>query len=242
MTQRVHPQAPENPAWQHPLHLAGLLAFAVLAVILGQRLAVATPAFGHGWHLLALAIAGYIVADLVSGLVHFLADNFGSETTPFFGPGFIRPFREHHTDPRGIVAHGFVTANGNNALVSLPFLAFAALLLPVGESAWAHLLGGFLLFMMLAVFVTNQFHKWAHMESPPRLARWLQASGLILSREHHDVHHTEPHNAHYCITIGLWDPLLERTHFFERLERGMRRWVPGLDPLSRVEREHPAHG
>ena len=230
------------PAWQWPLQAVGLVAFVVLAIQLSVMVARGIAVFDHGWHVLGLAFAGYLIADLVSGLVHFLADNFGSETTPFFGPGFVRPFRDHHLNPKGIVAHGFVPANGNNALVSLPILAPTALLLPVSESAWAHLLGSFILFLMLAVFVTNQFHKWAHMESPPRLVRRLQQAGLILSSEHHDVHHTTPHNAHYCITLGIWDPVLERTRFFERLERLMRRWLPGTDPVSRVEREESARG
>ncbi len=96
--------------------------------------------------------------------------------------------------------------------------------------------------MMLAVFVTNQFHKWAHMESPSRLVRWLQSIGLILSREHHAVNQTTPHNAHYCITLGSWDPILERTGFFDRLERALGRWVPSTYSVSRVEREEPSRG
>jgi hypothetical protein len=39
-----------------------------------------------------------------------------------FGPNFIEPFREHHIDPKGIVGHDFVDANGNNSLASLPFM------------------------------------------------------------------------------------------------------------------------
>ncbi len=234
------PDAP--PAWQRPAQAVGYVLFLVLVLVMGRDVLAGIGTFGHGWHLLALLIAGYLAADLLSGVVHFLADNFGSETTPFFGPGFIRPFREHHTNPLGIVSHGFWEANGNNVLVSVPVLAPAAFLLPMRESAWAHLLGSFVLFMMLAVFLTNQFHKWAHMESPPRFVRMLQSSGLILSKPHHDVHHTSPHNAHYCITLGIWDPILERIRFFDRLERIMRRWLPGMDPVSRVEREQSAHG
>jgi hypothetical protein len=48
----------------------------------------------------AAFIAGYLTADFASGLFHFLADNYGSTTKPFVGPVFIRPFREHHIDPR----------------------------------------------------------------------------------------------------------------------------------------------
>ena len=38
----------------------------------------------------------------------------------------------------------------------------------------------FVLFFALAVFATNQFHKWAHATQNARPVRWLQASGLIL--------------------------------------------------------------
>lgn len=242
MTDHTSATAQAIPVWQRPLQAAGLVVFIGLAIWLAAAVVEGTLKFSHGWYVAGLAVAGYLAADLASGIVHFLADNFGSETTPFFGPGFVRPFRDHHADPRGILAHGFVAANGNNALVSTPILAPVALLLPVSESVWAHLVGSFMLFMMLAVFVTNQFHKWAHMESPPRLACRLQSLGLILSREHHAVHHTTPHNAHYCITLGAWDPVLERTRFFERLERGLRRWIPGTHPISRVERDQSVRG
>ena len=43
-------------------------------------------------------IAGWLLADLFSGLVHWALDSFGSVRTPIFGPAFIRPFREHHAD------------------------------------------------------------------------------------------------------------------------------------------------
>lgn len=238
-----HPTAGSRvaePAWQRPLQLGGLLAFVGFAALLGVDVVWATDIFSHGWHLVGLALLGYLAADLISGIVHFLADNFGSEETPFFGTAFIRPFREHHTDPLGITRHDFISANGNNALVSLPLLIGTVLLVPVRSSSGGHLVGAFVLFLLIAVFLTNQFHKWAHMVEPPRFAQRLQSIGLILSREHHAVHHTTPHNSHYCITIGLWDSLLERFDLFNRAERVARRWLPGTDPVTRVERERMA--
>jgi hypothetical protein len=160
--------------------------------------------------------------------------------TPIIGAAFVRPFREHHTDPLGIVRHGFVETNGNNVIVSLPILVPAALLLPVTSSRFGWIVGSFTLCFIFAVFLTNQFHKWAHQAAPPAVAVRLQRAGLILSKDHHDVHHTSPFDTHYCITVGLWNPLLERAQFWSRLERAIRRWVPGTDPRLRVVREGEA--
>jgi sterol desaturase/sphingolipid hydroxylase (fatty acid hydroxylase superfamily) len=62
-------------------------------------------------------------------------------------------------------------------------------------------------------------------------------TSLILSKEHHDVHHASPYDTYYCITVGVWNPLLDRIRFFARTERLLRRIVPGADSRLRVERE-----
>jgi len=75
------------------------------------------------------------------------------------------------------------------------------------------------------------------MEEPPSVAAWLQRRRLILSQEHHEVHHESPYDTYYCITVGVWNPLLDRTRFFERTERLLRYVIPGTDPRLRVEQE-----
>lgn len=69
------------------------------------------------------------------------------------------------------------------------------------------------------------------------MAAWLQSRGVILSQEHHDIHHAIPYDTYYCITVGFWNPLLDQTRFFERTERLLRGILPGTDPRLRVERE-----
>ena len=137
--------------------------------------------FGDLWLAPILAILAYLAADFLSGFAHFLADNFGSYDTPIIGPNFIEPFREHHIDPKGIVGNDFVDANGNNSLASLPFMLGVWVLVPLETTYYGYLFGIFTLFLCLAAFLTNQFHKWAHMDTPPAFVRWLQAWGVILS-------------------------------------------------------------
>ncbi len=217
----------------------GYLLFFGLMAVLALWLVRGYTALGNGWLVVVIAVTGYLAADLASGIVHFLADNFGSPDTPVVGPGFVLPFRQHHDDPTGIVQHGFFATNGNNVLVCLPVLLPVMLLVPITTSPAGYLAGVFTFVMLAAVFLTNQTHKWAHMDidQVPRPVRWLQRAGLVLSKTHHEVHHQRPYNTYYCITVGVWNPVFDRFRIFDRLERLIRRWVPGTDPRSRVEQD-----
>jgi uncharacterized membrane protein YeaQ/YmgE (transglycosylase-associated protein family) len=209
----------------------GLMGWLAISIVRGWG------SQGNVWLTILMIVGGYLLADLLSGIVHFLADNFGSPDTPFVGQGFVLPFRQHHVDPLGITRHGFFIANGNNALVCLPVLIPVALFVPVTTSTTGYAAGVFTFVMLLAVFLTNQTHKWAHMDNPPMPVRWMQAAGLILSKEHHDIHHVRPYNTHYCITVGAWNSLFERFRVFDRSERLIRKWVPGMNPAPRAEQD-----
>jgi hypothetical protein len=235
-------QAPSAEIARHRrIQLVGYLTFFGFMGILAGLISSAPGSWAESWQIALVAVAAYLAADLLSGLVHFLADNFGTPETPFVGPGFVLPFREHHRDPKGITRHGFFEANGNNALVCLPVLIPTVLFVPITDTRGGFLVGVFVLVLLIAVFLTNQVHKWAHMDVAPAPIRLLQGWGLIISKDHHDLHHTLPHDTYYCITVGVWNPLFERFHIFPRLERFIRRWIPGADPRTRVEREASEH-
>ncbi len=191
---------------------AGFKRIELGAIVLAGVLAVgAMPAVATlGVMNLALAFTMLLLADLVSGVVHWMFDRWGTPETPIVGPNLIRTFREHHTDPLGITRHSFVEANGGPALGSIPILV-VGLASPAIVTAGCFWLAGF-------VFFTNVIHSWAHGQ-PPRLVRWLQARGVLLSPEHHAAHHTSPHDRAYCITTGWINPLLDSTNAWERLER-----------------------
>lgn len=230
----------ETSRGHYLLEVLGILCFVLLMLLIGLDVYQGVLNFGDLWLALILAVMAYLAADFLSGFVHFLADNFGSYDTPILGPNFIGPFREHHVDPKVIVGHDFVYANGNNSLASLPFMLVVWVFVPMQTAYFGYLFGVFSLFLFLAAFLTNQFHKWAHMDVPPAFVRWLQARGGILSGDHYDVHHESPYDTYYCITAGFWNPLLDRIGFFERAERLIRRLIPGTDPNLRSEREERA--
>jgi ubiquitin-conjugating enzyme E2 variant len=176
-----------------------------------------------------MLLGGALVADFVSGLVHWAADTWGNQHWPIVGPTLIRSFREHHVDQTAITRHDFVEANGATALVLLPFVVAVHLFLPGSPAAWIarhELVTVFALSLSFCVLMTNQVHKWAHAERPPVIVRLLQRAGVLLTAAHHQRHHAGDHLSHYCITTGWLNPVMDRSGFFRMSEAAIQRVSP----------------
>lgn len=201
------------------LEVGAILGVAWLLATLAFHVAYALTPADLPWLGLA-ALVGYLMADFLSGLVHWAADTLGTERTPFLGQNLIRPFREHHFDAEGITHHDFIETNGNSCLLAFPISGAAVVWIPAEPSLvfYGCAMSGITMFFMV---LTNQFHKWAHNQSPPGIVRALQRFSLVLARDHHDVHHTAPHRTHYCITTGWLNPVLDGLRFFRVLEWGI---------------------
>ena len=206
------------------LEITSIIIFVAYCIMLVVKIGEETIRLTANLDYLILPLAilplfiGYIGADFFSGLVHFLGDTFGTEETPILGQSFIKPFREHHVNPKGMTEHDFVETSGNNCIVSIPFLLLVYYLVDIKSSLFHYSFYSFFSFLMIAVFITNQIHKWAHLENPGWLISFLQKHNLILSPEHHQVHHTEPFDKYYCITVGWLNPFLYKIHFFEGIK------------------------
>jgi ubiquitin-conjugating enzyme E2 variant len=199
------------------------LAWGAAALGLAQRV---SPMEGALLVCVALP-TGHLVADLLSGLLHWFADEFFEEDTPLLGPTLIYGFRDHHRNPRDILAHGPLEVSGYNALATLPVL-LALTFWPPG-SGFARAIHALLLATTLSVAATNQFHRFAHADRTPRVVGWLQRHGLILSPESHARHHLSGDRA-YCVTAGWWNGPLDAAGLLpavsarvHRLARGLRR-------------------
>ena len=163
-------------------------------------------------------VTGYLLADLIAGMVHWIADRFFDPETPLLGPMLIAPFREHHVDALGITRHDFFEVSGNNALITIPLVGLIFLL--PEPTTFAMFFGVAHLFSLsVALVATNQFHRWAHSPSPPPIARRLHAWGLILTPRGHAKHHRRGHDRAYCVTSGWLNPLLDRVQIFTRIEQ-----------------------
>ena len=172
-------------------------------------------------------VAGWLLADFFSGLVHWAADTWFRVDTPVIGRRFLHPFRVHHVNPSDILGRGFLDLNGDVAMLTLPLFATVAWMpldTPAGQG-----LGLLLLATAGWVLPTNQIHQWAHRAQPPRAVRLLQKLGLVLSQRAHAIHHRDPAGGHYCITSGRCNRVLAHVDFYRRCERLIQRST-GLVP------------
>lgn len=237
-----HPQRTQQLERLEHGYTAGFRALETVSLLaaLGCSLRLAwklipTNLTSVGLLLLAL-ILSLLAVDFLSGIAHWAGDTWGNLSTPIFGDSFIRSFREHHVNPRAITQHDFIQANGATAFVTLPIL------LPL---QWVHLPGSPLIFFCVAflfldcVFgiLSNQAHLWAHTLHTPTFVTRLQHWHLLISPQHHAVHHVQPHMKYYCIFLGWMNPFLTSINFFRHLEKvitALTGAIPRKDDLEQI--------
>lgn len=220
MAKIVHRDAKQlagTPRTFRRIEIAALLCF---PFVLGVGMWRAAPAIAM-WPTLMLlgALSGLLAADFVSGFFHWVFDTWGSPEVPWIGPTLIRTFREHHVDQLAITRHDFVETNGTNVMFGI-LPAGGALLFgnPTGTKTDAFFATA-LCFMAMFTAMTSQIHKWAHMPKPPVAVVILQRTRILLSPEHHALHHVAPYIKHYCINCGWMNGPLAQIRFFRILER-----------------------
>lgn len=171
------------------------------------------------WWTPWVAVTGILAADFASGIIHWAADTWGSESMPIVGRRLLHPFRVHHVNPDDFLQRHFLDTNGDVAFLGIPFLILALSLSAAGDE-WRAPAVFLAAFCGVGLF-TNQIHQWAHRPEPPPLVDFLQRCGLILGREAHGRHHAPPYAANYCITTGWCNRALAAVDFFRRAERAV---------------------
>jgi len=207
----------DTPRWYRGLETLGVLLFPTTIIVLVFFQSATLEGLG-AFGLISYFVGAWIFADLISGCVHWAADTYGSLETPVLGHSLIRPFREHHDLPKKMTSHDYIETNGSlyfGGAIIVGFLFFVPGALKVG-----------LLFLAFWVAHTNQIHKWAHMHSHevPTGVRVLMRLKLFLSKKAHGGHHSGAYDDTFCITSGLWNPLLNRIHFWRRAEDILQRY------------------
>ena len=222
---------------QYVFSVVSIAAAAAALAALAIRLAL------HGdlsrWWTPAAVAAGFIAADLGSGLVHWAADTWGRDDLPIVGHRLLVPFRVHHINPDDFLRRTFVDTNGDVAFLAA-LVSLALLVFPL-EGWWAGPAAVFGFAFCGLGMLTNQIHQWAHMRQPPPIVGWLQDTGAILGRTEHATHHDRPYDAHYCITTGWCNRPLEAIGVFRALETVITR-LTGARPRHDDDRYEERYG
>ncbi|MDZ4307558.1 fatty acid desaturase CarF family protein [Allopontixanthobacter sp.] len=158
-------------------------------------------------------LLGWLLADFLSGVLHWVEDRFGPgrEHWPLIGRLIFAPNLLHHVDPTAFTRAGFLDRNWTTWAVVAPLACALLWLFGSHPWIWAAAAGG---------AAANEVHAWAHRRTlAPGWATVLQRAGFIQSPAHHAVHHVPPYLRSYCILTDWLNPLLDRTRFWRRLER-----------------------
>ena len=199
---------------------AAWLATNVALQVAGAGSVAGAVALGAG--ALASAAAGYVAADLTSGVFHHWIDNYPTYQTPVIGDTAYA-FQVHHHKVHDLETESIWTnmaAAGRFMWIPMAAVAATGPNLAVQAATLGFTLGGFL---------AQGSHRWTHEKNPPKIASLLQKMHLMQSREQHALHHKMPWADNYCIVNGMWNPLLSRTHFFRKWEKAIYQ-VTGKEP------------
>lgn len=156
--------------------------------------------------------SSWLVVDLLSGIVHWLEDTYGSPDTPILGKYVIAPNIDHHFHPRAFLASSLWERNhvlwpGLVALAAIMWLNDA--LSPFGLSllAWGS--------------ISGEAHVWAHRSEREngRIITGLQYLRILQTRHHHAKHHTDPKRQGFCALTNALNPILDGCRVFRLLER-----------------------
>lgn len=164
-------------------------------------------------------LAAWLLADFISGLVHWWEDRAMMDASRFAFLNGVRADNDrHHKQPGYLVRLSW----WENINTTAPIAWSSALLL------WG--VGAPDLVVITAAFlgIGNLVHRWSH-EAPrnlPVLVRWLQRTGLFISGSHHSGHHyvagvpvsRNDSKIRFCVMSNWLNPVLDRTRFFHVLE------------------------
>lgn len=169
-----------------------------------------------------LILAAWIVADFLSGLVHWWEDRYGDPEWPILGPHVIGPNIRHHEDQLAFTLAGYWTRNWTS-------------IVPAGIAAAVAYACGHKFFALVLAMLSqaNEVHAWSHQKCS-RPIRGLQLLGVFQSPEQHARHHKQPFDTNYCTLSDWLNPLLSAAGFWPGLEVMVARFT-GIRP--RPERE-----
>jgi ubiquitin-conjugating enzyme E2 variant len=161
----------------------------------------------------AQLLLGWLIADLLSGFVHWVEDRVLWVGMPLISKSVVEPNRRHHRDPQAFLYQSVLARNGTSwAAVAV----IAAAWLWLAGFSWV--LAGALAGGLAVTEIHVRTHRAIVRTS---WYRALQDIGIVQSRAHHVGHHADPMDSRYCVLTDWLNPLLDRIGLWARLEAGL---------------------
>ena len=154
----------------------------------------------------ASLVIALLLADFLSGVVHWIEDRYGDPSWPLIGPLVIDPNIRHHSDQMAFTVGGYWERNWTTILPAAIVASVAA------ACGWWFVAATF-----ACLSQANEVHSWAHQRCC-RPIRGLQLLGVLQSPEQHGLHHKRPFDRNYCVMTDILNPILSAARFWEAAE------------------------
>lgn len=162
------------------------------------------------WILIQIFLL-WLLADFITGIVHWWQDAYGNPTWPIVGKYVVKPNLKHHKDPRGMLKDSYWQKTGASFIVGIILISVFYL---AGWHSWRMVL------CILMCTQGNEIHAMGHRSDKEngKLIVGLQNIGVIQTRRTHGWHHKAPYDTNFCVMTEFLNPVLNKINFFSRLE------------------------
>lgn len=164
--------------------------------------------------MLVKIILCVLVADFITGVIHWWEDTYGDPRWPLIGKEVIEPNIIHHEQPGRLGSQS--TFIGRNYQTVIPAVIVTFLFYIYYGFYWP-----FFLVAFLAAF-GNEVHTWNHRSKNNFIIKFLQDTCIIQTPYHHAVHHKPPYNVRFCTITNIVNPILDNIKFWSMLEWFLR--------------------
>ena len=192
-----------------------LISYCLVWLNLNWQKAAPSPIIGF-----AIVLAGYFLADVISGLIHWATDTWFFEEKVGRAMSILR---EHHSHPHHVLDYGFLE---HASLGSAPAaLILGPMVIVIAQCTLSVLnFACMLLCAELAVCLLflSSFHNLGHRYSKYKVIRFAQRHQLLMSPRHHAVHHRTMIER-YCAINGWANYVFDQYLIWRRLERIIHR-------------------
>lgn len=165
-----------------------------------------------------------LVADFITGLLHWIEDTYGLPSWPFIGKTVIVANINHHKHPSMAGFMGSLLAR-----LGSPLYIFVGV---IGATWLAGWFTWWLLLVGCLAMLGNEVHNWNHDICRHWSINLLRNGGIIQSKKHHAIHHIPPYDKRYCTLTNYLNPILDTFKFWRAIE-----WL--LKPIVTPKRLSP---
>lgn len=169
-------------------------------------------------------LIGYLFADFIIGIYHWIKDTYFSPYTPLVGDLFIWNSRLHHVRPTHVTTYNDLDMIKTTA--QWTFLWMAPLMYYIEFSS-------FTITLFLMISINDIVHKYAHMSvtERPKWITFMQNIKVFQTQEEHHLHHIEPYDTYYCPITPYLNGPLEKINFWKKNEYLIEKYLK-ISPRS----------